>query len=175
MIIAVAFRNGVVHAAFGFAWCKLVGLAERYHLGKYRGVARYVYILIGDKYEPEVVVAEGCSGSEMHTCVPPVEYVSFGKLMCGVVDNLSTGIAWVAIKHTHHILQLVAESSGTAHLIETCAGKEARRIDLIEVPAVEHIVETPVGGLDLNLTELFIPEGYNILIFFVDCLYCRQT
>ena len=162
-------------AAFGFAVVQLVGVAERDLFEEDGGVAGDVDVLVGDVDEPEVVVAEGGACTEMEVFVPPVEDVAFGELVGCMVEYLASGVEWVAVEDGHDVLQLVAEASGTAYLVEACACEEAGGVDLVEVPTVEHEVETAVGGLDLNGGEFLFPVGNDSFEFGVDGIDCLSV
>ena len=97
--------------------------------------------------EPQIVVAESRAGAKFHAFVPPMQHIALGELVCGMVEDLSAGVGGIAVKATHHILQLVAETRGTANLIETGTGEQAGGIHLIQIPAVQHVVERTVGGV----------------------------
>ena len=123
--------GAVVEAALVLAGKQLVGYAERHLLDEDGGVAGDMHILVGHEDEPEVVVAEGGAGAEMEALVPPVEHIAFGELMGRMVENLAACVCRVAIEDRHDVLQLVAETGGTTHLIEAGAREEARGVDLI--------------------------------------------
>ena len=116
-----------------------------------------MHILVGHEDEPEVVVAEGGAGAEMEALVPPVEHIAFGELMGRMVENLAACVCRVAIEDRHDVLQLVAEACGTAHLVEAGTREETRGVDLVEIPAVEHVVESRVGRLHLYGGEFGVP------------------
>ena len=147
----------IVEATFVLARGELVSLAEGHLLREDGGIASDGDILIGDKDKPEVVVGEGGTSTHVETLVPPMEYVAFGELVGRMVENLTTRVSRIGIKHRHNFLKLVAETCGATDLIESGAGKEARGIDLVEVPSVEHVVEGGVGGVDLEGGELVVP------------------
>ena len=146
-----AFGQSIVQAALGFARCELIGLTEGNRHTENGVVACDADILVGDVDKPEVVVAEGCACAEVHTFVPPVQNIAFGKLVGSVIQDLPTGIIGIAVEDAHHVLQLVAEASCAAHLIECGTCKQTRGVDLVEIPAVEHIVETGIRRVDLNV------------------------
>ena len=160
--------HSVVHAAFGFPRGEGLGVAEGYGLGEDGVVAGDSDVLVGDEEQPQVVVAEGGASAEMQALVPPVEDVAFGELVGGMVENLSTGILRVAVEQRHHVLQLVPEARGAANLVEARAGVEARGVDLVEVPAVQHVVQGAVGRLDLDVAELLVPVGHHAVELGID-------
>ena len=162
------FGEGITQAALRLFGVELVGLAKYHLLVQDALVAGDVDILVGDIHEPEIVVAEGGAGSGHHALMPPVQHVAFGKLMGGMVQNLAAGIVGVAVEAGHDVLQLVAEAGGAAHLVESGAGKEARRVDLVEVPAVQHIVEGLVGGLHLDGVQPLVPKVAHLSVFLFD-------
>ena len=82
--------------------------------------------------------------------------------------DLTTGIVGVAVETAHDILQLVAEAGGAAHLVEAGTGKETGGIDLVEIPAVEHVVERGVGRVDLDDTQFLVPEADHLVVLLLD-------
>ena len=156
----------VVYAAFGYAGGKGLGVAEGHLFGEDGGVAGDGDVLVGDEEEPEVVVGEGGAGAE--ACVPPVEDIAFGELVCGVEEDLAASVGGVGVEERHDILELVAETGGAADLVEAGTGEEAGGIDLIEVPAVDHVVEGAVGGFDLDGGEFAVPVVDDAFEFGVD-------
>ena len=45
----------------------------------------------------------------------------------------------------------------STHLVESGTGEETRRVDLVEVPAVEHVIEAAVRRLNLDGSEFPVP------------------
>ena len=63
---------------------------------------------------------------------------------------------------------MIAEACGTTHLIETGTGEESGSVYLVEVPAVQHVVECLVRGFDFQIAQFLVPVISDRVEFLVD-------
>ena len=89
--------------------------------------------------------------------MPPVLHIAFDELTPrGAYQMLAGDIAF-RDRHGHHVLQLIAETVGSAELIEPGPGPDAAGKRLVEQPAIQDQIHAGIGSGYLQGAENVIP------------------
>ena len=84
-------------------------------------------------------------------------HIAFAELMRGSAEQMLAGEGRLGVHQRHHVLQLVAESVGTAGLIKPRAAPESAAQGLIQQPAVRQHIHGRIGCIHIHRAEGPIP------------------
>src|SRR3546814_607733 len=139
---------GFVHAWFEFGSFD-EGLARVEH----RGVAGRVHVVAGNERQPQAVVGHARADALAARRQPPVLHIAFLELAPGRAQQLRAGFIGFGDAGRHHVLQLVAETVGTAGLVVGGARPHPAAQRPVQQPAVEQAVHAAIGRAPLPGAE----------------------
>ena len=88
-------------------------------------VAGDLDVATGGEREPEVVIRTAGPHAAPQRGMPPVQDVAFRKLLCRAAKQVFADQARLRVRERHRILQLVAETEGSAGLVVAAAAPES--------------------------------------------------
>ena len=112
---------------------------------QHAGVGNARDVAAGGVRQPQIVIGKMRPHAAPRRRMPPMLHIAFAELMRGGAQQMLAGEGRFGMHQRHHILQLVAESKGSAGLIKPRAAPEPAAQGLIQQPAVGHHIHGGIG------------------------------
>ena len=142
-----------------FIFAERIRFKERHDLMEDRIVAGGAYVMRSDEGEPEQIVRHARAHARTGLGMPPVLHVALDELPRGRAQDVFARELRCGMHERHHILELVAESEGTARLVKGRASPDAAAQRLVEQPAIEQEIGGGLGRLHLDRAEEIVPPA----------------
>ena len=112
--------------------------------------------------QPRAIVRNAGSHTLARMRQPPMLDIALDELARGGAQQMLAREQGLSRGERHAVLQLIAEAVGAAGLIKSGARPDSATQRLVQQPTVEHDVHRPVGGLDDDRTENFLPSAPDV-------------
>ncbi len=110
--------------------------------------------------QPEQIVGDPGTDPGAARRVPPMLDIPLGELATGGQQDLFPRQMRPGGAEGHDVLQLIAETIGTARLVETGPTPDAAAQGLIAQPAIDQQIGGSFGGAHLDRSQEIVPPGH---------------
>ena len=115
-----------------------------------RHVAGHQHVAACRQRQPKIIIRAMRAHAAPPRGMPPMLDVAFDELAARTERNLRAHKLRLGVNQGHHVLQLVAETVGSARLVVAAARPQAAGHRLIHEPAIGQYVEGHIGRFHLH-------------------------